>query len=109
MQTENGEKIFNYYKTADVLEFASDWYEFFAYQGCGNEFSQWWSWCDEFAKYILEAREDEAGTYGLIVSAEDEEDLRVCVCGKTYNPANGTPWIVRDNVNGWGWKCDHHA
>ena len=43
------------------------------------------------------------------VSELDEEDLRVCFCGKTYNPANGTPWVVRDSVNGWGWKCDHHV
>ena len=52
-QTENGEKIFDYYCEAGVLEFASDWMDFFIENNMTNQMYDWHKWCDEFAEWVI--------------------------------------------------------
>jgi hypothetical protein len=52
-QTENGEKVFEYYCNCETLEFASDWMEFFMFHKMGNKMWDWHKWCDEFAEWAI--------------------------------------------------------
>jgi hypothetical protein len=52
--TINGQKIFNYYNKADAVEFANDWMTFFTTVRLGNQFNNWYEWCNEFADFALQ-------------------------------------------------------
>lgn len=70
-QTENGEKIFQYYCEAGVLEFASDWMDFFIENHMTNQMYDWHKWCDEFAEWALNHYRFEEGSFGLIKEKEN--------------------------------------
>ena len=70
-QTENGEKIFQYYCEAGVLEFASDWMDFFLENGMTNQMYDWYKWCDEFAEWVLNHYRFEEGAFGLVKEKEN--------------------------------------
>ena len=70
-QTENGEKIFQYYCKAGALEFASDWMDFFLENGMTNQMYDWYKWCDEFAEWVLNYHQFEEGAFGLIKEKEN--------------------------------------
>ena len=65
MQTENGDIIFRFYCEAGVLEFASDWMDFFIENNMGNQMYDWHKWCDEFAEWVLISERFEDGAFGL--------------------------------------------
>ena len=72
-QTENGEKIFQYYCEAGALEFASDWMDFFIENNMTNQMYDWHKWCDEFAEWVIintPYRFDESA-YGLTKEMEN--------------------------------------
>jgi hypothetical protein len=69
-QTENGEKIFQYYCEAGVLEFASDWMDFFLENNMRNEMYSWHKWCDEFAEWVLISERFDGNPFDLIKETE---------------------------------------
>jgi hypothetical protein len=70
-QTKNGEKIFDYYCKAGVLEFASDWMDFFIQNNMNNHMYDWHKWCDEFAEWVLISEHFEDGAFGLTKEMEN--------------------------------------
>lgn len=70
-QTENGDKIFNYYCEAGVLEFASDWMDFFLENNMQNEMYDWHKWCDEFAEWVLISERFDGNPFNLITEKEN--------------------------------------
>ena len=78
-QTENGQKIYDYYVEADVMSFASDWTEFTLYYSnhWGNRTNytaEWHKWCDEFAEWVIDnSPVGDDLPYGLIDEKGEEE------------------------------------
>ena len=77
-QTENGQKIYDYYAEADVMSFASDWTDFTLYYSnlWGNRknyTAEWHKWCDEFAEWVIDNSPVGDLPYGLIDEKGEEE------------------------------------
>ena len=77
-QTENGQKIYDYYTEADVMTFAVDWTEFTLYysnlwNNRNNYTAEWWKWCDEFAEWVIDNSPVGELPYGLIDEKGEEE------------------------------------
>jgi len=70
-QTENGDKIFDYYCEAGALEFASDWMDFFIENNMRNEMYDWHKWCDEFAEWVLISERFDGNPFNLITEKEN--------------------------------------
>ena len=72
MNTENGQKIFNYYADeAGVLEFASDWMDFFTENNMTNQMYDWHKWCDEFAEWGLITDKFDGNPFNLTTEKEN--------------------------------------
>jgi hypothetical protein len=70
-QTENGQKIYDYFLGTVTMEFADIWTEFSVYYSHINNkpknyTAEWWKWCDEFAEWVLNGGDFEEGAYDLV-------------------------------------------
>ena len=77
-QTENGQKVYDFYVKANAMEFASDWTDFTIYysrlwDNRTNYTAEWHKWCDEFAEWVLEYRPFDGNPFDLDGYTEEAE------------------------------------